>query len=205
MKICSVQDCDRKHFGRGYCQAHYTRMIRGQDVTAPLPYRKPRYPKNGGKPAKTPAERFADKVDKSAKDGHWLWTGAKDHKGYGYTLNAKRHRTQAHRAMWEFERGPIPEGYEIDHLCHTPSCVNPDHLRACTPAENQQNRKGANRNNGSGYRNVRWHKRDKRWIVTLDAYGKTHNGGRFESVEDANLAAIKLRESVLKGIPTLPQ
>lgn len=32
--------------------------------------------------------------------------------------------------------GPIPQGYEVDHLCNVPLCVRPEHLEAVTPAEN---------------------------------------------------------------------
>ena len=32
-------------------------------------------------------------------------------------------------------------GLEVDHLCHTPPCVNPDHLDLKTPKENAQARR----------------------------------------------------------------
>lgn len=35
-RICSVEKCDRKRFGRGYCQAHYLRHMRGSDLNAPI-------------------------------------------------------------------------------------------------------------------------------------------------------------------------
>jgi hypothetical protein len=34
----------------------------------------------------------------------------------------------AHRAYYKKYRGPIPEGYELDHTCRNRRCVNPDHL-----------------------------------------------------------------------------
>lgn len=43
----------------------------------------------------------------------------------------------AHRIVAEAVHGPIPEGYEVDHLCFTRNCVNPFHLRICTPFENK--------------------------------------------------------------------
>ena len=42
----------------------------------------------------------------------------------------------AHRAIYEWKRGPIPDGMKLDHLCRNPSCVNPDHLEIVTQCEN---------------------------------------------------------------------
>lgn len=38
--------------------------------------------------------------------------------------------------------GPIPEGYDVDHLCSVRNCVNPDHLEAVTRTENIQRGNG---------------------------------------------------------------
>ena len=35
----------------------------------------------------------------------------------------------AHRFVWEEEHGPIPEGYEIDHVCKNRACFNLEHLQ----------------------------------------------------------------------------
>jgi imidazolonepropionase-like amidohydrolase len=34
----------------------------------------------------------------------------------------------AHRVIYERERGPIPGGLTLDHLCRNRRCVNPEHL-----------------------------------------------------------------------------
>lgn len=67
--------------------------------------------------------------------GCLLWTGAKRHYGYGAIYYEGRVRP-VHRIVWLLERGPIPDGLEIDHLCGVTACSNVDHLQAVTHREN---------------------------------------------------------------------
>lgn len=58
--------------------------------------------------------------------GCWEFTGPKDHKGYA-RFRVQGRKVFAHRFMWEFFRGPWPEGLTYDHLCQNKACVNPWH------------------------------------------------------------------------------
>jgi hypothetical protein len=75
--------------------------------------------------------RFFKKVCKATPDQCWIWTGAKDARGYG-SLTIDKKSYKAHRVSWAFFNGPIPAGLHLDHLCRRPSCVNPWHLEPVT-------------------------------------------------------------------------
>lgn len=63
--------------------------------------------------------------------GCTIWTGAADKQGYG-RINIGGKAKLSHRVSYELEFGEIPKGLEMDHLCRTPSCINPLHLEPVT-------------------------------------------------------------------------
>lgn len=66
----------------------------------------------------------------------WIWLGGKTGSGYGKFTDYGRHQVCAHRVAHELFIGPIPKGYQVDHLCRNRICVRPDHLKAMTAFEN---------------------------------------------------------------------
>lgn len=65
------------------------------------------------------------------ESGCWIWMGALNDQGYGKLVrNGKYWR--AHRWIYQQLKGPLLAGMELDHLCHTRSCVNPHHLEQVT-------------------------------------------------------------------------
>ncbi|WKX70035.1 HNH endonuclease signature motif containing protein [Streptomyces sp. XD-27] len=73
-------------------------------------------------------DRFLARVTDTER-GCWEWTGTRDRNGYGLMCIDGRRRS-VHRIAYEAVRGPIPVDLEIDHLCRTRACANPDHLEA---------------------------------------------------------------------------
>jgi hypothetical protein len=43
---------------------------------------------------------------------------------------------QAHRYIWEQQRGPIPDNLVMDHRCRNRACINVEHLRLVTTKVN---------------------------------------------------------------------
>jgi len=113
---CSVKGCDRHHYAKGLCRAHYQHLRRFGtfEFTRGIPI----------------IERIKSRIIVSPT-GCWLYQGTLNKKGYAFVCGRF-----AHRVMWEDRFGTIPEGREIDHLCRNRNCCNPEHLETVTHAEN---------------------------------------------------------------------
>ncbi len=112
------------------------------------------------------------------RDGCWGWNGRRHSLGYGCIYLAGR-QFYAHRIAYELERGPIPDGLEIDHLCSNPECCNPAHLEAVTHSENIrriQDRQTSCRKAGHD------------WTDPRNVYVRRSNGHRY-CAECARIAA----------------
>lgn len=103
-------------------------------------------------------DRFWSKVSKDA-DGCWRWMAASNGIGYGRMYYASKMR-YAHRLSYEAERGPIPEGHDLDHLCRVRNCVNPYHLEAVTRRTNLLRGEGHTARNAAATRCPRGHAYD---------------------------------------------
>lgn len=146
-RMCS---CGKPVRARDMCSTCYARWSRAlKQAGQPLP--KGRRARHGY----TAEMRFLVKVD---KDGPlpeqrpelgpcWVWTGAKQGSGYGvFYLNERS--MGAHVAGYILAGKTVPEGMELDHLCHPGDgscpratcrhilCVNPAHLEPVTRREN---------------------------------------------------------------------
>lgn len=176
-RTCDILDCDKPAKKRGWCMMHYTRWIRNGDPIT--------------------AKRFADPREslraRSVRDGDCIvYTGHRTTKGYG-AISVNYDTIPAHRFAWEVEKGPIPDGMQIDHICHNKACVNVDHLRVTTAQQNKSNHNGANRNNKStGIRNVQRVK-GGRFAVSIRREGKLHYFGRYDTISEAAEVADRER------------
>ena len=181
MRTCSVDGCEAPHLAKGLCSRHYQRKKATGSPTGSL--------------YKTLEERFWPKVDRSGEC--WEWTASRSVDGYGM-IRKERERASAyaHRVSYELTRGPIPEGFQVDHVCHNTSCVNPDHLRLATQKQNSEHRAGADPSNRTGVRGVSWCKVTKKWRAKVCHFGETHYLGYFSTIEEADAAATAKRNEL---------
>lgn len=96
---------------------------------------------------KSTGKRIVSKRGASVKDrlmlhtnkspsGCWLWTGAKDKRGYG-KINIEGRYVQTHRASWAEFKGD-PGQLFVCHHCDTPACLNPEHLFLGSHTDNME-------------------------------------------------------------------
>lgn len=93
--------------------------------------------------------KFWSRVRIGEGDGCWEWIGGKG-KGYGAQWFSGK-LWLAHRLMYVFSKGEIPEGMMVCHSCDNPGCVNPSHLWIGTNSDNQKDASQKGRSNHPDY------------------------------------------------------
>ncbi len=136
---CPRSGCTRKPTVWGVCLEHYIEPLMPR-VAAFKP---------GARV--DPIIRLLGYSDRSGgPDACWRWTSTiHPRTGYG-DIFAEGKLQKAHRWAYEYFVGPIPDGLEVDHTCHTKDCptpgngdphrrcVNPRHLEAVDRSTNVQ-------------------------------------------------------------------
>lgn len=106
------------------------------------------------------------------------------------TLNGKYTRILLHRYVTN-----APKYTHVDHVNHETLNNTDRNLRTLTLSENQQNRRGANRNSKSGVRGVVWIEKSKKWQSSVRINGKQKYIGIFTDLVDAERAVIEARKN----------
>lgn len=120
--------------------------------------------------------------------GEQMYVQGEDRLGDG-----KRKRYILHRVVTQ-----CAEGMSVDHINHDTLDNRKENLRVVTHQQNQQNRKGAQRNNKScGIRGVTWNARSQRWSTNVKVKGKDTWVGSYKELDDARKAVEKARSILM--------
>ncbi len=80
--------------------------------------------------------RFMARIIRT-ESGCWIHCGSRGSHGYSqFGHGSRQWGGLAHRFSWMAANGPIPDGMFVLHSCNVKTCVNPEHLRVGTNAEN---------------------------------------------------------------------
>lgn len=102
------------------------------------------------------AERLEYWSTPEPNTGCILWAATVDPGGYGQ-ISVRGRGCLAHRVAWELERGPIPPGLELDHLCRVHSCINVQHMELVPHRENVLRGVGPSARNARSQTCIRGH------------------------------------------------
>lgn len=123
-------------------------------------------------------------------------TGRSYRNGYVY-LTLWNKGVSASRLAWAYHNGELDRNLEVDHLNGNRADNRISNLRVATPNDNQHN-KPIQKNNSSGFKNVRWNKQCGKWQVTMNHMKKSYHFGLFTDINEAAKAAIVARERLFK-------
>lgn len=90
---------------------------------------------------------FWDRVDKSGQC--WLWLDGVNTYGYGQ-FSEKNRLVLAHRRAYELANGVTLSSGVVMHICDTPRCCNPAHLRLGLSQDNTADKVAKNRQSKGG-------------------------------------------------------
>lgn len=144
---CKEEGCENPAKTREFCNKHYLRWWQSTEkADRPDP----------GPPHNESLEDRLMRQTERQPNGCIHWTGHVGKFGYGQVSVNGRNRG-AHLVMYETFVGPVPDGLELDHVCHTEDescaggnsclhrrCVNyaDNHLQPVTSRENKMRSRG---------------------------------------------------------------
>ncbi|AZO45872.1 hypothetical protein EJ076_34710 [Mesorhizobium sp. M7D.F.Ca.US.005.01.1.1] len=129
-RLCSILDCGKRHYGRGYCSKHLSRLVNHGD------------PMGGSTPKGATLRFLHEVVFPYAGDECQIWPYSRNGHGYGKMRYNGRFYA-AHRIVCEHVHGPAPSpDYDTAHSCGRgrDGCVTPSHLRWATHKDNLADR-----------------------------------------------------------------
>lgn len=190
MKVCLVEYCGSTLHGKGYCNKHYQRLIKGKDILA-ITTKDPR-------PAILVEGEWRIPLGLNGKNGHsivdkkyiylsrYKWDINK--KGYAAGWIDGKSRLLHHMII-----GLPPKGFVTDHKDRDKLNNKFSNLRHVTNTQNSMNRRESIICK-SGYKGV--HKHNNKWRATIKYGSKAIHIGLFDTKNEAAKAYDRVAKKI---------
>lgn len=131
-------------------------------------------------------------VGKKKPLGYGIAGGLNDNGYIKIGINYRMYR--AHRLAWLYMTGEWPKD-QVDHINGIRTDNRWLNLREASSSMNNQNKRGPQSNNKSGYLGVSWSKHSKKWVAFIKSNGRQRSLGLFETPELAYEAYLCAKRS----------
>lgn len=144
----------------GISRQRVQQCIKSAGLKPPIKARKPLYVRRSKEQARRDAiagviANLESRILRRGPDECWPWVGptwapnprcariryARIH-AFDPLNATKKRSTLVHRVVYLLNRGPIPDGMTVDHICFNTLCCNPAHLQLLTRSANSARKKG---------------------------------------------------------------
>lgn len=137
------------------------------------------------KPTNISINSETGEIHRTYMNGKVLKVKGRDN-GLGYLQLGIGGRTKYfHRVVWEHANGPIPAGFQIDHINGDKSDNRITNLRIVTKHQNMQNQHRAHTRSKTGVKGVHWCNKRQKYGASIAAFNKSQRLGWFDSIQEA--------------------
>lgn len=181
--ICSIPNCGKDAYARGWCRMHYSRYYRHGD---------PNVTKTA--PEGAGLEFLLEHVGYSGSDCI-EWPFSRTGLGYGQTYYEGK-VCQTHRLMCRLKYGEPAVGMQAAHSCGNYACINPNHLWWATAGENINEKKRHGREAlGSSRHSAKITEAQARYALEMDGKKPAAQVARELGVDPMTVRAIQTRKT----------
>ena len=183
---CSIEGCNLAHLARGFCTKHWNEW---RASVTPEEFVRRRY---------QTLNEALDGRSRASDGGCLIWTGnVAGPEPYQYgVLTFGGKKLYAHRVAYEVAKGAIPEGMDVDHICHVRLCVNADHLRPASRKQNSENLAGSHANSHTGVRGVTYDANRGQYRARVKHHYREIHVGRYDTLNEAAEAVAAARRKL---------